>query len=431
MKPGWHCVSGRALAVGGRLLAAWAVAAALAAPVLAQGPGREALEAGDYRRALTILEPQARRGAAEAQYLLGVMREKGLGVAIDLERARHWYGLAAQQGHAEARQALSRIDFPAGAAPATPAQQPTAASQAATHAPAAMPLAAGTVDDAQRLQAMIAGDVPIDRPAAERHASALAIRAEAGDATAAVLLGEYFESAISGAADYAAAARWYEVAARKDQAVALNNLGAMYYDGRGVVQSYAEAQRLYLRAAQAGNAVAQFNLALMLGQGRDGPPDNEAMLAWLRRSVTQGYARAQAQLARFHYEGQAVERDRREAARLFALAAQQGLPSAQYWTARLLTRGEGTVRDLEQGATWMRRAAEAGMPAAMHELAVAYELGLGIVSDPAQAIAWYRRAGEANVAEAATRLAAAYTKGELGLAPDPGEAARWGARIRP
>ena len=69
------------------------------------GPGADALAAGDTRRALSILEPQARRGQSDAQYLLGHMRELGTGVPVDQERARYWYGLAAAQKHPGARTA--------------------------------------------------------------------------------------------------------------------------------------------------------------------------------------------------------------------------------------------------------------------------------------------------------------------------------------
>lgn len=387
-----------------------AVALLLVPAAAAQaGPGADAFAAGDYRRALAILEPQARRGQAEAQYLLGRMREQGLGVEADRARARHWYMQAAAQGYMPARAALATLD--AG----------TTAPAGAAAAPPAAPLG-----DAQRLQAMLAGRIAADAARAADLAQALALRAEAGDTVVAVLLGEYLESPLGGA-DFAAAARWYERAAAAGHPVAQNNLGAMYYDGRGVLQSFAEAQRLYARAADQGHRVAQFNLALMLGQGKAGPADAQAMNAWLEKSAAQGYARAQAQLGRFQLEGVLGPPDARAAARQFRLAAEQGLPLAQYWLGRMVSRGEGVARDLEDGAAWMLKAADNGHPIAMLEAARILEMGLGLVSDTQRALAYYRRAGEAGVTAAAERLARAYAQGELGLAADGTEAARWAA----
>jgi TPR repeat protein len=400
--PWWRLCSGAALCLA---------ASGAASPALA-GPGADALAAGDYKRALSILEPQARRGGAEAQYLMGRMHEQGLGAPVDLARARAWYSRAATQGYAAAHEALAALE-------AKPARNPTAATDAI---PAGAP-----VSDPQRLQAMLAGRLAADRVRAASLAEAVALQAEAGEPALAVLLGEYFESGLGGTPDFPAAARWYAKAAERDHPVALNNLGAQYYDGRGVLQSFAEAERLYRRAASGGDRVAQFNLALMLGQGRNGPPDVAGMLDWLGQSAAQNYARAQAQMARFHFEGVGMPKNLLEAARNFRLAAEQGLPNAQYWIGRMTARGEGVPRDLEAAADWITRAADGGVPLAMLEAARIYEMGLGLVSDRVRALSFYRRAAEAGVAEAAERLSAVYAKGELGVTPDRKEADRWSA----
>jgi TPR repeat protein len=386
------------------LFCAATVVAAGAPPRAFAGPGADAFAAGDYKRAQAILEPQARRGQAEAQYLLGRMRESGLGLPADRERARYWYSLAAAQGHVAARGALEAFDAQTPTpAPAPPKPVPAATSgDVAAATPA--PVSAGPLGDAQRLQAMLAGRLPTDTARAAAWARGLAPQAEAGESILAVLLGEYFESRLGGE-DFAAAAHWYSRAAEAGQPVAQNNLGAMYYDGRGVLQSYAEAERLYTRAAEAGHRVAQFNLALMLGQGRAGKPDPRGMLEWLQKSSAQGYARAQAQLARFRLDGTLLPADPREAAQLFRLAAEQGLPMAQYWFGRALSRGEGVPRDLEAGATWIMRAADQGHVPAMVEAGRILEMGLGLVSDNARALAYYRRAAAAGDTEAAARLA--------------------------
>ena len=423
------------LQTGTTRLCALVLAWLLAAPTYgaSPGPGAEAFAAGDYKRAMSILEPQARRGQAEAQFLLGRMRAEGLGLEVDRMRARFWFNQAAAQGHRGARAALAGLDsgtpsLDISARTTPPAS--VAANPNPTTAPALPPPPAKPVprSDAQHLQAMLAGTMPAVRAGAVRLAESVAASATGGDPVLAVLLGEYFESTLGGAADFAAAALWYGKAALSDHPIALNNLGAMYYDGRGVLQSYAEAQRLYQRAAEGGDRVAQFNLALMLGQGRVGAVDLPGMNDWLRKSAAQNYARAQAQLARFHREGIGGPQDLREAVRYFRLAAEQGLPNAQYWLGHMTTRGEGVRRDLEVGAQWIIKAAAAGVAPALFEAAKIYELGLGQISDHPRAVALYRQAGEAGIKAAAERMAAAYTNGELDLKPDAAEATRWAAR---
>ncbi len=68
--------------------------------------GRTAYEAGDYAVALRRWRPPANHGHAGAQFNLGVMYEKGQGVAQDDVKAARWYRRAAEQGVAEAQSAL-------------------------------------------------------------------------------------------------------------------------------------------------------------------------------------------------------------------------------------------------------------------------------------------------------------------------------------
>ena len=52
---------------------------------------------------VVAVEKAAAQGNAEAQYLLGVMYEKGRGVQQDYAKARKWWGKAAAQGYADAQ----------------------------------------------------------------------------------------------------------------------------------------------------------------------------------------------------------------------------------------------------------------------------------------------------------------------------------------
>jgi len=377
-----------------RLLGRMILLAALCmgTPVFA-GAGIDAYNQGDWERAWRALEGQAQKGDAYAQFYVGKMYEGGLGRPADPSRAVYWYTQSAAKGHAEARAALAALR--AGAA---------ASSAGAT------------------------GGQPVPCDSAQR--TAIQARADDGDADSAAQLALAYESTACGTPDFAAAARYYGRAAEKNHLLALNNLGALYYDGRGVEQDYPMAQKFYAQAAEAGYAIAQYNLALMLGQGRGQAPDAVGMLAWLNKSADQGYARAQAQLGRFYLEGAVVDKNTVKAAQLFLAAAQQGLPNAQYFYGQLVSTGVGVTRDLPTAADWILRAADAGLPIAQQEAATIFELGMGRRADAARAVALYRKAGEAGVKEAALRLAQAYARGELGLRPNPGEAQRWAERAK-
>ncbi len=65
--------------------------------------GIQAYQAGDFSRALGILEQAAERGDADAQYGLGVFYFEGKAVPKDLLQSKRWFLAAAKQGHINAQ----------------------------------------------------------------------------------------------------------------------------------------------------------------------------------------------------------------------------------------------------------------------------------------------------------------------------------------
>lgn len=61
--------------------------------------------------AVKCLEPMARMGNIEAQYMLGLCYRKGMGVKKDKKMMRHWLERAAARGHEAARKRLANLWF--------------------------------------------------------------------------------------------------------------------------------------------------------------------------------------------------------------------------------------------------------------------------------------------------------------------------------
>ena len=66
---------------------------------------------GDYATALREWRPLAEQGNAEAQYNLGNMYRKGLGVPQDYGEAVQWYRKAAERENAKAQLFLGNMYF--------------------------------------------------------------------------------------------------------------------------------------------------------------------------------------------------------------------------------------------------------------------------------------------------------------------------------
>lgn len=72
--------------------------------------GETAYGAGNYAKALAILEPLAAKGDDCAQYQLGEMSMLGRGVPVDKSKARELFKQAGAKGHEKAKLMASFLD---------------------------------------------------------------------------------------------------------------------------------------------------------------------------------------------------------------------------------------------------------------------------------------------------------------------------------
>jgi len=100
--------------------------------------------------------------------------------------------------------------------------------------------------------------------------AALLVKANGGDATAQVAVGESYASASGVAQDLKLAAEWYRKAADKGDVAAQLHLAVLYRDGgKGFERDMAQAAEWYLKAADQGDVGAQGMMGTLysVGQG--------------------------------------------------------------------------------------------------------------------------------------------------------------------
>ncbi len=73
---------------------------------------------------------------------------------------------------------------------------------------------------------------------------------------------------------------------------AQNNLGFMYFKGRGVPQDSTEAMKWYRKAAEQSNVNAQFHLGHLLRLGRGVPRNFVQAYKWFSLGAARGHSRA-------------------------------------------------------------------------------------------------------------------------------------------
>jgi hypothetical protein len=86
--------------------------------------------------------------------------------------------------------------------------------------------------------------------------------------------------------------KWYRKAAEQGDADALNNLGVMYDNGRGVPQDHAEAVKWYRKAAEQGFVSALNNLGVMYDLGKGVPQDHAEAYIWYSLAAAGGHKKA-------------------------------------------------------------------------------------------------------------------------------------------
>jgi eukaryotic-like serine/threonine-protein kinase len=218
-------------------------------------PSSNALSAAmtrqDYARAFELARTLAQGGDREAQFTLGWLFEKGLGVSRDDQQAALSYQQAAQRGQVNAQ---------------------------------------------LRLGAMYETGRGVDRN--DEQAFYWYRKAgEQGDPEAENDVGLMYLSGKGIKQSDFDAAVWFSKAADRNNAKALKNLGDMYYVGRGVRRDEQEAFQRYQQAAEQKYADAEYNVGFWYESGRRPVRrDYQQAAEWYRKAAEHGSLKAQAAL---------------------------------------------------------------------------------------------------------------------------------------
>lgn len=181
--------------------------------------------------------------------------------------------------------------------------------------------------------------------------------ADKGRATAQNLLGEMYRLQ----KDYAAAAKWYGMAAKQGNARAQNNMGRLYTVGHGVNKDDKEAAAWFRKAAEQGFAKAQNNLSVMYSTGRGVPKDPVEASNWCKKAAENSDPTAMANLAERYKMGVGVTKNLEESLKWFKRAAENNLARAQIILGSYYQYGEQVPKDLEAARKWYGLAASQGL----------------------------------------------------------------------
>ncbi len=247
--------------------------------------GLAAYQSQDYSGALRHWQEAAGQGNARAMLNLGVMYDRGQGIAENDGEAVKWYQAAAGAGIAEAQYYLG---------------QKYRSGQGVGQ----------NIGEAAQWYRRAADKGHIQ---AQRMLSLLYLNGSGVDR------------------DYGEALNWARKAADQGDVQSLHNIGYMYQNGLGVAENPAEATNWYRKAAEQGFVRSQYSLGIMYMSGQGVPVDYAQAERWLRMAAEAGNAAAQTGLGALYANGQGVEQDNATAHMWFRMAAEQGYePAIEY-----------------------------------------------------------------------------------------------------
>jgi TPR repeat protein len=265
--------------------------------------GKTAMDQKDYMKAMDLWTPLAEQGNAEAQYYIGQLYDKGLGVPIDHDEAVKWYHKSAMT--TDAKDAVK---------------------------------AAAPVDDRGQI-------------------AWLKQKVGEGDVSAAIKLGDTYQAQKR---DPVEALKWYQKAAELGSAEALYDIGTFYDAGAGVRQDPAEAMRWYIKAADKGFGKAQVHLGWLYATAN--PKDYVEAMRWYTKAAEQGHYHytigvmqlyAQNEIGDMYLHGWGVPADAAKAFIWYLQAATRGSTEAQYNLSRLYAEGKGVPEDKVEAYFWL------------------------------------------------------------------------------
>ncbi|CAN1537265.1 COG0790 FOG, TPR repeat, SEL1 subfamily [Paracoccaceae bacterium] len=227
--------------------------------------------AGDDARALALALPLAEAGVARAQTLVGLMYERGHGVAADPKKAMEWFAKAAAQGFPQAlHNAAYNHEFGEGG---LAVDKPKAL---------AMYLQAAAQDFGPSLgnagvMLREGKGVPVDMElAVALFERGVALSDPLSNAEFAYMLAE----GVGVAVDLPRARGLYEIAAAQGIPWAMRDFGDMLERGEGGATDLPRAMDYFKRAVAEDYAMAGFDIAEMVWANPDTFPDPVAALAY-------------------------------------------------------------------------------------------------------------------------------------------------------
>lgn len=243
--------------------------------------------------------------------------------------------------------------------------------------------------------------------------------AKQGDVTAQHFLGYYHTEGLGGTTNYAEGLKWYKTAAEAKFPNSLNNLGMIYWYGRGLPQDLQEAERYYRLAAESGGDLFEMNLANFLMRARRSSSRYAEAMEILRKVSSNGNPQAKIKYGwNLAYPSFNRPANPQKAVDILKEAAASGAFDAYAYLADVYLDKRFSLYDESVALNYYQLGADKGDSACMIGMGLAsLDAVKGTEHSRAKAVEWFLKGAAQNNEKAYHFLARAYSG--VGLVKPP------------
>ncbi len=359
---------------------------------------QELFAAEKYDEALKKARALAKKGDAEALYLLGFSSETGRGTERSIKTAMDFYQQAKTKGSSDAAYRICFLQL-ASQDQKERDQAITSLKEMAKKDPAVAGRILG--------EAYLSGKAS-EKPDPEQALEWWEKAGKANDIPSLIFLADFHEGKLGSEkmADLPRAVSALKRAAELGNGTAMLRLGTQLLHGAAEIRDVALGEQWLEKAAATKQPDAHWFLGIYAENGKK---DDKAALKHYENGQAAGQLACAAQVGIFYLQGRAVERDEKKGIEILKKAAEDGGPLAHYQLALLELRKEKP--DDRVAHQHLVQAASGNLAAAQNEIGVFYLSGKFLERDPVAAVAWFSRAVQQRHAQAANNLAKLYERG--------------------
>lgn len=405
------------------------------------------LSAGKYDQARQWFKQAAAQNNSRAIYNLGLMQERGLGQPKNLKAALEQYEEAARADVPEALTKTGRaylnglgVEVDLNRARqllirAYMSGEPYSAIFLSVFPPTNVDVWVDKDDVGQVLIGGIAQNEPVailamgarkmsfSRSDADVRVGLQLIEsvAKSGNSFAQTVLGRTYEDGFKVAKDPSVAAGWYRLAAENGNLTAMRRLAFLYYYGHGVDKNLKEFFRLLSKAAETGQQLARYDLAVAHRNGDGVKKDQPLALRKFTELAMEGMPLAQYELARIYALDDSGATDKNKARYWLERLVQVGSIDFQVKAADIYSE---VLEDYSAALRLYQAAVDQDHPSATNSLGVMYKLGKGVAKSWPRAIELYKKAAELGDPFGSLNYGYAFSVGE-GVEQNYSEAFKW------